>query len=339
MPANPLSRAALLMVLLVVAVIGGWELYLRHTGVIISYDNGKELWADKRAMVYEPKATVFIGSSRIKYDLDIRTWEKTTGRHAIQLAVEGTTPVPTLIDLGNDPQFKGKLVVDVTELLFFAPPHPGNGKDQRENIAYYRSRTPAQRASFELNHALESGFVFLDRDFLSVNAELDKLPIPNRPGVFFFPIFPKEFANVSFNRQDIMDDKFVTDTSLQHRVQNIWVFVMNMSKNAPHDGPNPVPGIMQAAKDAVDKIRARGGDVVFIRTPCSGDMGEGEVHAFPREKLWDPLLAMTRCKGFHFKDNPATDHFICPEWSHLKPTDAVLYTNALVAELPAPFVQ
>jgi len=136
-----------------------------------------------------------------------------------------------------------------------------------------------------------------------------------------------------------MDDKFVADTSLQHRVQNIWVFLMNMAKNAPHEGPNPVPGIMQASKDAVDKIRAKGGDVVFIRTPSSGLMGEGEVHAFPREKLWDPLLAMTHCKGFHFRDNPATDHFICPEWSHLKPTDAVLYTNALIAELPGPFVQ
>ena len=144
MPANPLSRAAMLMVLLVVIVIGGWELYLRHTGVVLSYDNGKELWADKRARVYEPKTTVFIGSSRIKYDLDIATWEKTTGRHAVQLAVEGTSPLPSLIDLGNDTAFKGQLVVDVTEMLFFSPADPGNGKDQRTNINYYKTRTPAQ---------------------------------------------------------------------------------------------------------------------------------------------------------------------------------------------------
>ena len=76
MPEKSLWRAAILMLVLVVLVIGGWELYLRSSGVTISYDNGKELWADKRAMVYEPadKATVFLGSSRIKYDLDIPTW-------------------------------------------------------------------------------------------------------------------------------------------------------------------------------------------------------------------------------------------------------------------------
>lgn len=327
------------MALLVVVVIGSWELYLRHTGVTISYDNGKELWADKRAMVYESNATVFIGSSRIKYDLDIDTWAKVTGRKAIQLAVEGTSPVPALEDFGNDARFKGKLVVDVTEGLFFSPGGAGNGNDQRENIAYYKSRTPAQRASFILNHALESGFVFLDRDFLSINAELDKLRIPNRPGVFVFPNFPKAFSYCSFDRQDKMADKFLTDTSLQHQVQQNWVFVMTMGKMASHDGPSPVPGILQSVKKAVDKIKARGGEVVFVRTPCSGPMREGEEHAFPRAKLWDALLATTHCPGIYYSDYPATAHFVCPEWSHLKPTDAVLYTQALITELPKSFVE
>src|SRR5882757_5026598 len=113
MPANNLSRAAVFALLLVVLVIGGWEVYLRSKGVTISYDNGKELWADKRAMVYEPsdKTTVFIGSSRIKFDLAVDTWQKETGRQAVQLAIEGSSPIPVLTDLGNDPRFKGRLVV------------------------------------------------------------------------------------------------------------------------------------------------------------------------------------------------------------------------------------
>jgi hypothetical protein len=341
MPANSLSRAAILMVLLVVVVIGSWELYLRHAGVTITYDNGKELWADKRAMVYEPsdKATVFIGSSRIKYDLDIDTWTKTTGRHAIQLATEGSSPVPVLEDLGNDPRFKGKLVVDVTEGLFFSPAGEGGGA-QGKNIAYYKSETPAQKASFVLDHWLESVFVFLDKDFLSLNSGLEKLKIPDRPGIGYeHPPLPREFGDCSFDRQDKMTDKFLTDTSLQRQVTNFWVFIMNAGKMAPHTGPSPVPGIMQSVKTAVDKIRARGGDVVFIRTPSSGPMREGESHAFPREKLWEPLLASTHSQGIFFSDHPATDHFVCPEWSHLKPADAVLYTQALITELPKSFVE
>ena len=84
MPANPLSKAAILMVVLVIAAIASWEFYLRNKGVDIAYDDEGPLWSHKRAMVYESpsNATVFIGSSRIKFDLDVDTWEKTTGDHA-----------------------------------------------------------------------------------------------------------------------------------------------------------------------------------------------------------------------------------------------------------------
>src|SRR5258708_37416043 len=122
MPANNLFKAAILTALLVVIVIGGWEIYLRHSGITISYDNGKELWADKRAMVYEPsgKTTVFIGSSRIKFDLDIDTWQQVTGRHAVQRAIEGSSPRPVLTDLGNDPGLKDQLVEHVTERILYS---------------------------------------------------------------------------------------------------------------------------------------------------------------------------------------------------------------------------
>jgi hypothetical protein len=328
------------MILLVLATIGGWEIYLRSKGITVSYDDGGALWSDKRAMVYEPadKTTVFIGSSRIKYDLDIPTWEKITGRHAVQLGVEGNTPVPTLVDLGNDPNFKGKLVVDVMEPLFFSP--PGGGlRDVREFIQYYKKRTPAQWASFKLNHMLESQFVFLDKDFLSLNAKLDKLLIPNRPNVYFFPLFPMDFEHISFDRQNTMTPRFLADTSLQHQVKNIWLFLMAAGRNAPRPAVSPVPGIFQSVKEAVEKIKARGGDVVFVKPPVNGPFQAAEMGGFPRAKFWDPLLASTHCPGFFFTDNPETAHMICPEWSHLSPQDAVLYTKALIKELPKPFVQ
>ena len=339
MPVNNLSKAAVLTCLLVVVVIGSWELYLRSKGVPISYDNDKELWADKRARVYEPadKTTVFIGSSRIKFDLDIDTWQKTTGRHAVQLAIEGSSPMPILTDLGNDPNFRGKLVVDVTEGLFYSNDKYNLQKPER-NIAWYKEQTPAQKASFVLDHALESGFVFLDKDFLSLNTRLDQqYPVADRPGVYVFPDFPLEFNRTSFERQSKMTDRFLTDTSLQHQVQNVWLFVMEKGKKAPPPKENPVPPIVAKAKEAIDKIRSRGGEVVFIRTPSSGPMLGVEQHVFPRERCWQPLLAGTGCTGLFYADDPATAHFICPEWSHLSPPDAVLYTKALIGRLPSSF--
>ena len=89
-------------------------------GVDTSFDDNRALWAYTRAKVYEPKdrATVFIGSSRIKFDLDIPTWEQLTGDHAVQLACVGSSPAPVLRDLANDPDFKGRLIIDVTEEIF-----------------------------------------------------------------------------------------------------------------------------------------------------------------------------------------------------------------------------
>ena len=51
---------------------------------------------------------------------------------------------------------------------------------------------------------------------------------------------------------------------------------------------------------------------------------------YPRDKYWDRLLAATGCAGIHFEDYPATANFVCPEFSHLKPSDAVIYTTNLV---------
>src|ERR1700761_8323069 len=109
MQTNNTAKSAVLAVILAFVAIISWEFTLRHKGLKPDYDDNAELWANSRAMVYEPsnKATVFIGSSRIKYDLDIATWESITGTHAIQLAMVGSSPRPFLTDLANDPNFKG----------------------------------------------------------------------------------------------------------------------------------------------------------------------------------------------------------------------------------------
>lgn len=324
-----LSKSAILMVVIVATVVISWELYLRNNGIDIAYDDGPPLWSHKRDMVYEPsdKAIVFIGSSRMKYDLDIPTWKKNTRYHAIQLAIEGSSPRPVLEDLANDPNFKGRLIMDVTEDLFFS-----NRSNRRpnENIKYYHDRTPAQQASFALNRVLESQLVLLDKDNFSLNAQLDALEIPSRPGVFMMPIFPLDFKQNTFDRQMYMTDRFEKDTNLQNKVSGIWQFFGKMGKGAPPMPDDELNAIFQSVKVAIDKIKARGGEVLFLRPPSSGPLLIGEKMGFPREKYWDRLLAYTGCPGIHYADYPAIDHFFCPEDSHLIVRDAAVYTQQII---------
>ena len=330
MTAPSLVKAGILTLILVATSVICWEFYLRGKGIETSYYDDPALWSHKRDMVYEPadKATVFIGSSRIKFDLDIETWQNITGDHAIQLACVGSTPIPILEELSNDKNFKGRMIVDVTEGLFFSSA-PRNASRPEENMKYYKDQTPAQLVSFQLNHLLESKLVFLDKEWHSLNAQLEDLYISDRPGVYNFHGFPSDFGRVKFNRQEYMTDKFSADTNLQNKVKNIWDGFRKASKDPPASGAK-LDSMLNRAKIAVDKIKARGGQVLFVRTPSSGPFLMGENMGFPREKYWNRLLATSNCPGIHFADYPAIANFVCPELSHLSQPDAIVFTKNFI---------
>ncbi len=333
MSSTPLKRPAIAAALLFILGILAWEVYQRKEGVNISFDDDGPLWAYHRGRVYQPsdKSTVFIGSSRIKFDLDTDTWKSMTGDDPVQLACVGSTPLPVLYNLADDPNFKGRLVIDVTEGLFFST-NEGNRARPDKALKYYHDITPAQRAGFVLNKGVESTFVFLDREDISLNAMLDQLEIPSRPGVMMGPIFPRDFDRVKFSRQEYMGPLFLADTNQINKQRSIWALFASFNKKPPISGA-PLDSLLLTVKTATDKIIARGGKVIFVRTPSSGPMLIGEGKAFPRDQYWDKVLAVTGCAGIHFQDYPETSHYVCPEFSHLQFTDAIDYTKHLIRHL------
>ncbi len=202
-----------------------------------------------------------------------------------------------------------------------------------KNIKYYHDRTPAQKASFELNKIMESQFVILNKDHYSLNARLDKLQLQSRPGVFMMPIFPMNFEKTTLERQEYMTESFVSSKAECDQVKNIWGFFAQMSKGAPPVPPKAYDAVFASVRADVDKIKARGGHVLFVRTPSSGPYFQGESMGFPRDKFWDRLLKETNSPGIHFKDYPAMANFDCPELSHLKLQDAALFTQSFFEEL------
>ncbi len=175
MSENNFIKAAILTAVITAGSIVGYELLLRNHGYSISYDDDERLWANTRKEVYQPSddAVVFIGSSRIKFDLDIPTWKQETGTEAVQLAMVGSNPVPLLHDLAEDKNFKGRLVVDVTEVLFFndAPPFQ---ERPTKGLNAFKKQTPSDKAGYQVSHFMESNLVLLDKDFFSMNAYLKK---------------------------------------------------------------------------------------------------------------------------------------------------------------------
>lgn len=333
MQSNLFLKASILMLVIVISFVVCWEYYWRSRGFAATYNDDKVLWAQQRKKADKPanQATTFIGGSRIKFDLDIATWEKLTGEEANQLAIVGTPARLTLRDLGNDKNFRGRLIIDVAESQLFSIDTVRRDKSAREAIEYYYKETPAQKASAAIDYVLESRLVFLEEGKFGLTPLLNALHIPNRVGVAVPPPFPKELSVTNFKRQTSMTPMFINDPKLQKRQQEIWrklsISVMNKPPFVKGDTLN---AIIKEIKISIDKIRSRGGLVIFVRPPSSGDLLENEKKIFPRQQYWDRLLVQTNTPGIHYSDYLGTANFVCPEWSHLAPSDAVIYTTQLV---------
>jgi len=327
-----LLKAGILGLVLVTTFILGWERYWRSKGYVATYNDDKVLWANKRHEVYQSKekATVFIGSSRIKFDLDIPTWESLTGEKAIQLALVGTSPRLLLEDLANDKNFNGKLVMDITEVLFFSNA-PFVNKSSREAIGFFHKQTPSEKLSSMVDFALESKLTFLEESRFSLTALSAEIPIQNRRGVFVFPSFPKSFSWTTYDRQTYMPGIFLSDSNDIKRVTAVWA-MLGADPTPAVDG-NALTQIFNEVRSNIDKIRSRGGKVILVRTPSSGPFAMGEAKKYPKEKYWNELVAVTKSEGIHYQENPVTKVLTCPEWSHLAPKDAVIYTRQLVKSL------
>lgn len=331
MQSQSVKKSGIFALILTIITVSIYEIALRQKGYIISYDDSESLYANSRRKVHLPQtsATIFLGSSRIKYDIDTDIWREITGETPVQLAFVGSRATAVLKDLASDKKFNGKVLIDATETLLF---DISGRSDRRPAVAvkYFHNETPSQRFSFHVNSVLESCFVFLDKDNFSLSAGLELIPLPPRPGHFSFPKYPAEFSLTNFDRQTQMTENFIRDSSQFSIMREVWVNIAEMNKEAPPLQPSAIDSLIMDMKVHIDIIKSRGGQVVFIRPPSSGPIWMGEQRGFSREEFWDKTLNITGCKGIHFMDYDETKSYDCPEYSHLSPADAILYTNKLV---------
>jgi hypothetical protein len=306
--------------------VAGWELYWRAYGVTPSYQNSDGLWAIQRRRIDEGEGhgTAIIGSSRVLFDVQLPVYERIMGERPIQLALEGTSPVPFLEDLANDPKFTGRLVVGVTPVLFFS------AFDRRiEALKYFRNETLSQRAGQWLSmHLIEPFFAFYGEDFALITV-LKRQGWWPRKGVLNRADVRKLSVSEA-DRNTHMWRKVEADPNYQQLARKIWTDLLTL-------GPRPTPEEakkvhdqeLERAVSAVAKLRARGVQVVFLRPPSSGLWREVEQRAFPRTDNWDVLLKRTGVPGIHFEDYPELQGLTLPEWSHLSAADAERFTEAL----------
>src|SRR5438309_6189087 len=281
-PPAPWRGIAVVVTIVVLVATALWELYARVLGYSPTLNDNEDLWTKARRKV-QPESIVIIGDSRAWFDVDLDEFQKGLGKRPIQLAMAGSTVLPALADLADDKNFHGTIICSVVPMLFFAPPGAPPMERAEKGIKRFHNQTPAQRVSEELGIRLEEHVAFLKPDDLSLEGFLNQLPIPNRPGAHVPPTFPPYFQTEDRERRARMWEKCAEPGSeLAKRIQQIWIPLFT-----PPPPPSYIPKDVFFAElkkaieyrfadvtAAVEKIRARRGQIVFVRFPHTGGLKE-----------------------------------------------------------------
>ena len=337
-PAQP-WRGLLLAALVVTALATiAWEIRARKLGYGPTLNDTADLWADRRESV-KPDSIVIIGDSRALFDMNLDALKQGLGRRPVQLALVGSCAYPVLENLANDETFHGTVIASVIPGLWMVPPPAPPYKNSLNAIKRYRDRTVSQRAGHELGMFLEEHVAFLKEDELTLAALLQSIKIPSRATYHAPPAFPPYFATINRERQTLMIEASTRPGPLQDRIRNGWIPLFTPPQMAAHTPKFVFEEIATAVEArfgqtaaAVKKIRARGGQVVFVRFPHSGPLKEFEDQGTPRTAAWTRLMKETGAPNIYYSDFPELV-FECLEWSHLSAPDALEFSKRLVPHL------
>jgi hypothetical protein len=324
-PDRPWPGILAAVVLATIVLTAGWEHYWRGVGFVDhDYVDTPSRWAMERRRATGDR-TVLIGSSRTYFDINLRAWaEETDGREPIQLALVGTSPRGILTELASDTAVSGLVVVGVTPALFFRT-RRGYLGDFPERAA---RETPSEWLGQRLFMRLEDVLAFIDWD-TRLGTILERQPLPLREGM----ILDRAVRKVSVtgaNRQTYLEPRILEDSAYRQLVRDIWLDGTDSPDQPPLPGPDSVTAMIAELTRDIAGIRARGGDVAFVRFPSSGPVRELERREFPRERYWDRVANEAGAAAIHFEDYPALMAYDPPEWSHLSRADAERFTRALV---------
>lgn len=313
-------------ILLTLAALTGWEMRMRSAGLAAGdLDDSNDHWAvARRSLATGSENTVaIVGDSRIWFDTDLAVWEEMTGTRPVQLAVEGTNGRYFLSDLAADERFKGLAVVGLADMLFFG---------LREGLRFAalergRTQSYAQRWGVALHKELSRHVALLDQMYTPQRL-IRTLDLPSRPRVITPRMMPWKLSETFDDRQTFMWPRVITDHQLRDATRNTWMGLVNFA--LPPLTPEIVDRVIADAVRDVQRIRARGGEVVFVRPPSGGALLDAERKRLPRAQGWDRLVRETGAVGVHWEDHAAMQGLDVPEWSHLTRESATRYTRAYV---------
>ena len=326
-PQQPWGRIMGFVAVAVALGVAALEVNARRIGLHAGdLDNSEVAWVKERSRSENAEVAI-VGDSRILFDTDLDRFEALTGTRPVQLAIHGTSALTLLEEVAGNEHFRGVLIVGLADTMFFQP-FDGYGEYVRRRGDF---TSPSGRVGIEIDHVLQRRLAFLDSNYrLSVVAH--RLDPDFRTGVEGPKHDIWKVAEVGENRATWLWPRVEYDPA--HRARTRWAW-KGFKEKFPFTPQLIAKGQVRAVK-AVAAIRARGGEVLFVRPPSAPELRVNEEAQMPKAKGWDALLRNTRAVGVHNDDLPAeVQNLTLPEWSHLNRACATVFTDTYVRALAA----
>jgi hypothetical protein len=324
-PNQPWRTMSLVVLVLVTLLTCFWEWKMRTLELVPGDLSGTYYaWVELRREVDKHDVPVaIISDSRLLFDTDLDHAAQLTGVRPLQLGIAGGSALPILEDIADDPHFKGLAIVGMAETAYFDTIYSVGRPKKALELNHWQS--PSGRASFLIQRAISPGLAMLD-DSYQLSTLVFHLDPDWRPGMKgpYHEVW--KMQEMGAGGQTWIWRRLEHDQRLSDHARTVW---HELFPPFPIDDKN-ISEILVRTKTAVDKIRARGGDVVFVRPPSSPDLRAIEDKHIPRARAWDALLAYTHTKGIHGDDLPAVQNLTMPESSHLSHACATVFTDAYI---------
>ncbi|MGH8080093.1 MAG: hypothetical protein ACREP7_05920, partial [Lysobacter sp.] len=324
-PDHPWPKLMLAVLMSTFVLVLGWELAMRNVGLVAGdLDDDRDYWVEERRRLdhLPSDSMVIIGDSRILFGTQLSKWQELTGRKPVQLALPATSSLPFLHDLADNEHFAGLVIIGISEPSLFSDEY---GR-RASVLKYLKDQSPSQRSGHYLYKEASRYFAFLDSNYKAFTL-LERIDWPRRPGVD--PLEVWKISEAYDDRQLYLWNRVATDPKLNEHARYVWKQYW-VGDPAEKD---VIDRTIAKAKLDIDRIRARGGDVVWLRAPSAGSLLAAERERFPRATGWDRLLRETQSFGVHFEDYSQMQNLDIPEWSHLSHAGAQVYTDAYVRVL------
>lgn len=308
----------MLALAIVVASVAWLEWVARRHGFQPSVKDDEYAWTWQRMRVSDdsPRTVAFVGTSRILLAFSSDTFrEMLPGWKPVQLAIDGTQPGGVLIDLANDPAFRGIAIVDTLESGI--TPDDWHRVDAYVRAYHRRWREVGAMADRWLSTLVQSHLALLTARGLHVLTHGLRSPP-------YVTTFADRTQHADYSR---------TNVAAHRQLQLVRV---RKEMEFPPPTAQDADRWLQAALEMepyIDRIQARGGRVVYLRMPVCDERWVADQRTVPKDLYWDRLAAHTHALTIHFADYPTLRDFACPDTSHLDSKDAPRFTRALLTIL------